>query len=536
MKPLNLNETLMLGLWALFLASAAALALLTILSLPRLPYLVENFHADSYDTILSVQLFHGHGPFADAPYFTRPHTLFGNFPLLFAFLASLIMFATSDASLSVTLLYWVVELAIAALLWTTVLRKCDWKVKLLFVAFFLCNIAFGNLFPLGYRKRQQLAILVGLGMFLAAHPAIRAVLGFLAVLAQPFTGAAIVVLKAADSLWKKDWRTAALLIIAAALAYPFYSGLLSSTSLEPAMPGCGLLTFRQFNPMYLAVLPAAFLLFFAHNRRMLDGLSIAALAMAVFTPLAFISFITIKDVLPYGIVRPFLYLASMPCPESLLNVAALAMAVLVGLRGFALRNSTIAILLIVSLLSMDLLIPFLLPGQAVTTDVKYDTFIAAVQEAGISSLKTHEAVVSYYSGAYRFTPVFTLFPAQGYCILKGCGLTFVDEVNLPPQMSRGGANLPMADIPESIFSGDSETCRSSVAELRSAGVEALVYLVDFDFTVPDGTDAGAFTDQATLSSCGLELMANTTSDGHLSVIYKVGENDTHDLAHTAGAQ
>jgi hypothetical protein len=505
------------GLWALFLIIILSTAGLMLLKIPELPSLAENFQADSYDTMLSVKLFSEYGPFASIPLYSSPYSLFGNFPLLFAFMGSMLDLVINDASLSATFLYWGIELGIAALLWRGVLKTSDWRVRTAFVVLFLVNISFGNLFPLGFRKRQQLAILIGLAMFLSRNRYLQGALAFAAMLAQPITGAAIIFLKGADSFQSRDYPALALLIAALALSYPFYSGLISSTSLAPAMSGCGVMTLQNAAGITI-LLSLAFLVFFISNRGRLNALSISSAALALFYPLSLLGYLLIKDIAPLEAARGFLLIFSTPCNESVLQVSALGIAVLAGMRGFTMPRATLALILIASIISLSLLATFLIAGQSMKPNC--DGILSLLDKQNASRIKTMEVVMTNHSGNPDVLPLFPFFWLQSYSMLNGRNVTFVDEFNLPPQLSKGASNVPMSRLPLAIYEPDADACREATGEIKSSGAQVLLFLVNFDFTAKP--ERGRFENETVLDECGLRLIsASTQSNGAMVLIYRV---------------
>ena len=511
----RIAEILYSGVWALFLFILAAVALLIVAKSGKLPFLVENFHADSYDTIYSVKAMSEYGLFGDVPVYSQPYHLFGNFPILFAMLASVINLFVDDVSLSTTLLYWAVELGIIAILWGDMLKKCDWRVRVAFVALFLFNIAFGNLFPLGFRKRQQLAVLLGLAMFYFENRYLQAALSFAALLAQPFTGAALVFLKGADSLQKKDWAALALLGISSMAALPFYLGLASSLFQEPPLAGCGSLTYQDFAGFSL-LLSLAFLSFYITNRSSKDLLFYSTVSLALFFPVTLALYALIKDFFSFQML--YIRLASLPCNETLLQVAAIGAVVLVGLRGFRISRVTVSLFLIVVIISMSSLAAHLIIESSV--EPVYVGMFSILDAHNMSNVKTLHLVMTNYSGNAQTIPTFPFFPMLSYALLSGRNTTFVDEFNLPPQLSKGGSNIPMSRIPLAIYESDTGACRDASRELKASGVQALLYLVTYDFTT--SPDRGRFVNETTLDACGLGVVsANTQSNGASVLIYEV---------------
>ncbi len=520
MQPIDrISNLLYSGLWALFLFSLLAAAALIIVSIPSLPGMVEDFHGDSYDTITSVKVLCEEGPFGQPEYFDRPYRMFGNFPLLYAALSCIINLAVNDYSLSVTLLYWAVEIGIAALLWSVLLKKLDPKLRLLIITVFLADIVFGNLFPLGFRKRQQLAVLLGLAMFASEGRALGGALAFLAALAQPFTGIMLAGLRGLHLADRRDYGGIAALAAGLALSLPFYSGLLLSTAEEPAMPGCGLITFRQFAGPAL-ILVAAIALFCYENRPRLGPLGFGTLALALFYPLSLLGFLVIKDVAPAAITERFLYIVSMPCVESVLQAAAAGMAAMVFLKGASISRPAASILIVFSVINLAYLMSGLMAPPAL--DSRYGELESVLSGNGIARVKSAEMAVSGYGGENRFTPLFPWFPFLGYSLLEGKPLHFIDEINLPPQMSRGGSNIHMMKLPPAIYEGDIAGCRAAVGGMRGAGAEGVLVLVNYDFTaVRDAEKEARFYDEGFLGECGLELISGLPPGATTMAVYRV---------------
>jgi len=514
-------SNLYLGLWALFLFSALSAAALIVISIPALPGMVENFHGDSYDTILSVKVLCEEGPFGQPAYFGRPYAMFGNFPMLYASLACLLDIALNDYSLSVTVLYWAIGLGIAALLWFVLLKKFDWKVRALIIAVFLADIVFGNLFPLGFRKRQQLAVLLGLGMLATESRIISGPLAFLSMLAQPFTGILLSGIKALDCMERRDYPGIAILAAALAISLPFYSGLLFAAAEEPAMPGCGLITFHQFaGPAF--ILAAAILVFCYGNRAKLGWLGTGTAGLASFYPVSLLAFLAMKDFAPASLTERYLYLASMPCVETILQAAAVGMVAMLYLRGAKLSRIAASILIVFSVINLAYLMSGLMNPPAL--DARYGALGDILVGNNISRVKSAEMVVSGYGGENRFTPQFPWFPFLGYSILEGKPIEFIDEIDLPPQMSRGGSNIPMMALPPAIYGGDADGCREAVSQLREAGAQGALVLVNYDFTAERDPAAEArFYDRGFLEGCGLGLVSGMPPGPTTMAVYRVLE-------------
>ncbi len=511
-----MTEQVYLGLWALVIACLGVAALLVILEIGHLPFMAENIQVDGYDTALSVKWMGEYGMFGNIPSFPAPYALFGNWPVLFALLGSLLNVIVNDASLSTLLLYWAIELTIAFLLWTRFLKNCDMPVKAAFIILFLFNIVFGNIFPFGYRKRQQLAILIGLLMFLTERLPLEILFGFGALLAQPFTGALLIILKAAHRLEKKNLVAAGALAIPIILAYPFYSNLLGFSQLQPEYSGCLFVTQSSY-PIEQALFLLAAVLFYLHNRKKFGFLEAASLGMALFYFAALALFLLIKDFAPLDLTETFLQLVSFPCDSNFFNVAAVGIMLSVSLKNARIPKTAIAIILILAINTLFIASSAFLG----VINTPAGGILHVLEADNITMVKGMELDVMYYGNSIRFKPAMTLFGLQGYALLEGKNLTFVDEFNMPPQLSKGGTNIPMAQLPEALYNHDFASCREMAGRMRSAGVQALIYGLDKDVTLPPDFNLGIFLDAPSLSECGLEMMSNSTSPTSIDVVYKI---------------
>jgi hypothetical protein len=518
-----LAGALLSGLWVLFFCLLAAAAVLAATKAGHLFYLVENFNVDSYDTILSVQAFHSFGPLADIPWFTVPDRLFGNFPILFPFLGSVIDMAFNNASTSTTILYWATDITIAALLWTRFLKHCDWKTRLLFCVFFTVDMFIGNLFPLGFRKRQALAILAGMGMFLADRAALSGAFAFLALLAQPFTGAALLLMKAADMAGRKPLRSwsagdIALLLVPLLCAYPFYAGLVQSVFQAPSLSVLSPMT-ESFSLPFEILGIFVFAALWIGNGRKYEPMRLLAFVM-LFIMLALpVVLILFRDALPEGIASALHSVASSIVPDIQFNVIALGLVV--GLwRDKALPSMmSVAIVILVSVLSLSMLVNYLFAETTVVPE--HEAAFRALANANITILKTLELTPVEYSGAVHLVPFCPLFNLQGYGILHGWNITFLGETDLPPPLSRGGSNVLSAELPQAIYDRNSTECRELVSGLEAYGVQGLQYTFSQDITMRGISWRGHFTDQAFLGQCGVELLTDSNDDESLMVLYRI---------------
>ena len=521
----RLSEHIYNGIWAFFLLSLAATCLILLLRLPELPALVEDFQGDSYDTILSVKWFGEYGPLGDVPGFSGSYSLFGNFPLLYAFLGSLVNLAVRDASLSAAMVYWATDIAIALLLWGKVLARYDWRVRAAVICLFLFDMMIGNFFPLGYRKRQQLAILIGLLMFLVRHPAVLGILSFAALLAQPFAGACVIALRLARQIEEKEYLHTLPILLSFLFAYPFYSSLLAASSAEPELLGCGAITQHGYIP-YNLVLIAPFAIILLANRKKAGLMEAATLALLLSYLAAFSGFMILKDALPPSLSGRLLYYASMPCIENPINAGILGIALVLFIRGMQVPRSAVALMLLLAIINLAPFASYLLQTGTAELHSRLALTLDSIGEHGISRVKTLEVAFITHGGGIRPTPIWTFFPLQGYAMLNGYNLTFVDEYNMPPQLSKGGTNVPAARLPGEIFDRDMEGCRAEVARLKDGGVEGLLYMIDYDITnsrqfIEGRPIEAAFLDEGFLEGCGLSLAASQEQEMSVLLLYKI---------------
>lgn len=511
------------GAWALFLCLLAMAAILAAFRTGDLLYLVENFQGDGYDTILSVQAFRSFGPLGIIPWFTGPHHLLGNFPLLFPIIASAMDLALNNASASTAVLYWLTDIAIAALLWTRFLRHCNWKIRLLFCVFFTVNIFFGNIFPLGFRKRQGLAMLAGMCMFLTDRAILSAAFSFLALLAQPFTGAALLVLRFADAAERKPLRSwlpgdFALLALPVILACLFYTGLFQTLSEAPWLAAYSSMTQLHYIPI-LGISALAFLALWAGNRREPGLLPLASLAMLIATPAMLAAFLLLKDALPAAVASAFHSAASSFGSEIMLNVAACGFVVSLWRRKAEPSGILTSIALLASIVSLSILCYYLY--AEITVVPAHEAVLQALQGANITVLKTMELSPLEYSGSVHFRPLWPLFTLQGYAILHGSNITFLDEVNLPPQLSTGESNLLVSMLPQAIYDSDTAECRTLVSGLGMRGVQGVLYTFDEDITTMRLPWREHFTDEGFLGQCGAEIVSYGGDAGAFMILYRI---------------
>jgi len=506
------------GLFAFFLVSLGILALLILLNLGSLPWLVENFQADSFDTILTVKWFREYGLFGNIPFFSDDYALFGNFPVLYGALGSIIDLVLNNPSLSTAVLYWIIDIALAFLLWTKFLKNCDWKVKTLFVAFFLFNIVFGNLFPLGYRKRQQLAILIGMLSFLTESLPLQGVISFAALLAQPFSGALMILLRMAAWLEKKKLLNAALLLIPFLLAYPFYAHSFSVSQLEPRMSGCSFITQNPY-PGMIALFLLVVAIFHIWNRKKIGFIEFASLGVAFALPAFIIVFMLLRLFAPFSLIQSFLFLTSFPCYDNLFNVAAAGVILSIHMKKAEMPRPAMLLLLLMTIISIALTASFLIDENR---EPLYAGFFDMLNSNSLSHVKTMDFFVIEHSDGIHFMPIWSVFGVQGYALYHNLNVTFVDEYNMPPQLSKGKSNLPMAALPPAIYAQDSDGCRNATASLRSDGVEGLVYVFNEGLLLPADFRKDRFLDDVFLHQCGLSVVSDyPLSSNSQVVIYKL---------------
>jgi len=520
---MKITDALYEGLWALFFCTLAMAGLFVIYTLtPFSPlgfnHLSENFGADVYDTAASVMVFRDYGLFGNAPLYSSAYSIFGNFPPLFAIIAGSLDMILRDPFLSMNIIYWATELAIIYLLWTRFLKHCEWKTKLLFIILFLVDIVFGNLFPFGYRRRQQLAILGTLLLFLAESRLIQLALAFLILLAQPVVGVGAIFLKAAGCFDKKRAKDAvwdaALFIVPAILAYPFYAGLLHAASLEPDVPTALFMTVRVFIFPELLLAAGLSLIFFSW-RKDLRIMEIASFAIMISCFLPLVMFVVLKDFFPADLVGAFIRLSSSLNYEILLNVVLCGFAASILSRKCEVPRSAISILLILSIVNLGLLPVLCFSGD---TSRQSSQMLDMLEKDGISHVKTLRFDIYQYSGGVHFLPLWSFFWLQSYSMLHERDMAFVDEFNLPPTLSKGESNTLVAGLPESIYYADMDGCRNAVGRLRSHGVEAIIYGYLLDPSAPADLPMDALENRSFLDSCGIKTISGA---GNGTIIYDI---------------
>lgn len=513
----RITDILCNGLWAFFLCMLAIAAVVIVLKVDRLPYLVENFHADAYDTILSVKYFRDYGPFGNVPYAAGPYSLFGNFPILFAALGAAIDLVLDNPSLSASVLYWLTDIAIFILLWTKFLKHCDWKIRLLMSVFLVANIVFGNLFPLGFRKRQSLAILLGMGMFLTENTILGGAIAFLTLLAQPFTGAAMTALKIAEFAEKKRLRDIILMGIPFVFAYPFYANLLPYSPLEPQMLGCGYVT--PPNLLFFATVALACLAFFVMNREKAGLVGLVSAALLLARPMVTFVFLSIKDILQPDMMERFLSMVTLSCPETFAAVAAFGMILTIYRRKAELPKAAMVLILLFAIYEISYITGIMLAETSVGP--AYDAIASILEDADLHTLKTLEVLPLEYSGGVHYKPMMTLFSLQAYCRLHGSNITFLDEFDMPPQLSKGRSNIPMAALPQAIYDKDLERCRNLTGELKSDGVDGLLYVLSADQIYKNSSGQETFSNRSFLDGCGIVEMLNVSNLSTAMVLYRI---------------
>ncbi|NYZ73982.1 hypothetical protein H0O00_02480 [Candidatus Micrarchaeota archaeon] len=508
------------GIWALFCISILLAAFLILVHINQLFFIIENFQADSYDTILSIKWMSEYGMFGNVPYFSDPYSLFGNWPVLFAFLGSVLNAVLNDASVSAAVLYWLTDIAIAFLIWTRFLKRCTLEVKAAFLALFLMDVLLGNIFPLGFRKRQQLAILMGLLMFLMKNIWAELLFALAALLAQPFAGGLLIALNAVCKADRRDFMPIAALIVPLIMAYPFYSNLLGLGSAMPQYSGCAQITQMSY-PTFEVLFILAVLLFYLSNKGRCGLLEYASLGICCIYPALLISFLLFKDIAPSGLLGSFLTLTSTACPENFFNVAAVGMLLSVSLKNMRLPKASISLILLLAVSSL-VLASFALFGLVDDPAFAPDVF-HTLESTNMTKLKSMELLAMDYSGELHIKPLMTLFAWQGHSILHPDNLTFVDEFNMPPQLSKGESNIPMAALPQAIYDNDIPACSAMSAELRERGVQALVYHICTDMTTPSDYQPENFLDPDRMESCGLTILLNKSSSKSVLVIYRLAD-------------
>lgn len=516
-KPMaeNILKHLYSGLWTFYFFIVILSVLIILLKFDMILFIAEHFQIDSYDYILSIQWYKEYGPTGNIPFFSDEYTLYGNWPLLYAFLGSLIDHVLNDASLSMTVLYWIIEIIMAFLLYTKFLKTLDTKTKLLITLFFLVSVCFGTYFPLGFRRRQQLAILFGMLMFLTDKILPQLVLTFLAFMAQPFVAVGLVALKAGEFLDKKKIKYIILFAISILLTYPFYSHLFELKDLEPSFSGCGYINQKAYVQFVFLLLLAA-ILFYLHNIKEFGFFELASLALFASYPVVLILFIFVSSIAPLWFMDPFFNFFSIPCYDNLFNVAALGMVVTVYLKKVRVPETTKAIILLLAILSLVFL-SSIISNEMILKD-NLEEFFLILEQNNLHNIKTFEILVTEYSGVVHFKPVWPMFGHQGYSLLYNKNVTFVEQYNMPPQLSKGSSNIYLADFPSAIFEEDFDRCKLDVQKMKEANIDGFIILYDASSS---SVDYNIFSDEETLNKCGIRAVdISKAKDAHV-VIYAI---------------
>jgi len=522
------------GLWALFFLALAVSLLFLVIRIDRLPMMLLYYCADGFDTFLSIKITKDIGIWGVIPYFDMPVSLFGYAPVLFGLLGAGLDYLLRDAALSMFVLYALTDACIFLLLYFRFFRKQPLHMKLLLCSFFVFNMMFENLFPFGQRMRQQLAILLGLLLFLQENPIATFALSLLAMLAQPFTGFLmslsyvihVVEKTSIPSFLKRNAGTIIPVLLAVLAAIPFYQGLVSGFFGAPHYYSC--------NNLSTLLLPSIFywpfclfcLLFMYDNRRLLGASEAFAILLIFFVPAAFVFLDITKDFLPFPVFDFVLRLMSITCPYVFLNVGAFLLLASLGYKKYKLGQLPITLLLLISLLNLSvssIYLAYELPLQRVAL---YQDGVSFLEANDIHNVKTLEADAFDQGGKIFLAPRNPRFSLQGYSIMKGANLHFVDEMNLPPEMSRGRTNILTVGLLTAILQKN-ESCSEMTGALRDADVDAIAYEITPSVLISPERHSqviAAFKDTDFLDRCSLELIEQEEPGlltNQYQIVYKI---------------
>jgi hypothetical protein len=220
-----------------------------------------------------------------------------------------------------------------------------------------------------------------------------------------------------------------------------------------------------------------------------------------------------------ALTEAFLQLTSIPCAENFFNVVGVGLLLSVYLKKAEVPKATIFLFLMISIHSM-LIASFAVFGM-VSAPPFCPGLFQDIETNNITVVKSMELLMIEYGGNLHFKPVMPLFGWQGYALLHEKDMTFLHEFNMPPQLSKGKSNVPMAYLPERIYSGDIAGCRAAVSEMRAEGVQALAYALDRDISLPSDFDDSMFTDSGRLGQCDILLLSNYSTPTATAVVYKI---------------
>jgi hypothetical protein len=238
--------------------------------------------------------------------------------------------------------------------------------------------------------------------------------------------------------------------------------------------------------------------------------------MVLIYPIGLILFFAIKDIAPEWLINPYLMIVST-CFAGLFNIAAFGMMLMVFSRKAELPKITVILLLLLCIFNLWIEGSILYKPAPVSDSNAY--LLDKLDDLGISRIKTSSMYPIEYSGAIHFKPQFTVFQLQGYALLHGRDISFVDEFDLPPDLSKGKTNIPTAALPQAIYDGDTAGCRQLVGELDGSGVQGILYVIGRDLTTSRHGWEGKFTDVGSLESCGIHLAYNSTDGSNLMLLY-----------------
>lgn len=525
------------GLWALFAVSLFMTLSLALLKINNLPLTGVYYAFDGFDTVLTIKIAKDIGIFDSIPYFDINVSLFGYMPILFPLLGSLIDQVLNDPPLSMLVLYTIIEASIFLLFYKYFLEKQPIHIKILFGSFFLFNLMFASVFPLGQRRRQQLALLMGMLLFLNKNRILISLLSFLSILAQPFTGFLMVISYLIHSTEKRFGSIKLLLkgksdlifpaLLGCLLAIPFYHGLITGIFAEPDYYMCNNFSQSLF-PSFDVLLFSLFAIIFLYdNRNKLGASEVFSSVLIFYLPAGLLILLLFKDILPFFLFGALVKTFSITCPSVFINVGAFSLMAAVFLKKFKIRPIPVLLILLLTIYNIGHLYVYLTIVDLSYVITSYQEWASLFYDHGIYNIKTITSTVFEHSGNLYLMPIGNFLRLQGYNIFTNGELHFVDEVNLPPEMSRGEINIANVQAMNSILQKN-HSCSDYVEELRQNGVEGLSYRFQSSAFLPDERyyDAvDAFNDTVFLNNCSLDIVKfDATGDyliGSSYVIYKI---------------
>jgi hypothetical protein len=472
------------------------------------------------------------------PYYDTGLPLFGYMPILFAILGAAVDVVFNDPPLSMFILYALVDGLIFLVIYKHFMKAQPFHIKLLFCTFFVCNLMFANLFPLGQRRRQPLALLLGMFLFLNKNRILTFLLTFLSLLAQPFVGFLMVVtylihstekeFKSISELLKRKSDMIIAVFGACLLAIPFYQGLIIKFFDEPHYYSCNnfstLISPDAFDHL-LFYLFIAFLLYDNREKLGISEVFSTVLIFSIFITSNFLSLV--GDFFPFFIFNLFLRIFSMTCPANLLVVGFFSLIVSISLKGFKIKQLPLFFILVITMLYLLSTVGYLIQPQS-TIEYYHDS-VSTLKDNGIYNIKTMIFDVYKHSDIFYLAPRSTFLRLHGYSILADENLHFVDETSLPPEMSKGGTNIVNLNLATSILYKNL-SCSDLVEDLRDSGVDGIAYYMSPLKGLQEEEYLEAlttFNDTKFLGNCSLDVIYfdnNYSAMERTYVVYKIRDD------------